>query len=241
VNEEKTRVAFIGDVHLDLGDAEVGHLGSLLSRLSDTCDSLVLMGDLFNLWIGQRELQQEHHREIAGILREIRDRGVELHYVEGNRDYRVGREFAGDLFDTAGDAGLVQRVSGRSLWAIHGDLANTRDKHYRRWRRLSRSKPFWVCFNLLPARLRARVAAMLETRMRGTNLAFKRDFPQAMVGAYAARFGARGYDAVVLGHFHIEKRWTLDDGTEVFVLPEWKGSRRHLIAEADGIRFVDSV
>ena len=240
MTEEKKRIAFIGDVHLDLDDLEVAPFGKLLLRLSESCDALVLMGDLFNLWIGQRGLQQTHQLEVAKVLREIRRRGVDVHYIEGNRDYRIGQAFGGDLFDTSSDAGLAARVASRSIWAIHGDLANLDDRRYRSWRRLSRSTPFWACFNLLPTRLRMRFAAGVEARMRRTNLAFKRDFPQEMIGDYAEQFVARGHDAVVLGHFHIEKHWRLAGGAEVFVLPEWKASRRHLLADADGIRFVDS-
>lgn len=237
---ERSRVAFIGDVHLDLGDAAVQPFTRMLHRLSETCDSLVLMGDLFNFWVGQPEMQLAHQHEVAATLRAIRGRGVAVHYVEGNRDYRIGRAFQGDLFDTVGDTGLEQRVAGRSLWAIHGDLANRADRRYRVWRRFSRSGLFWGCFNLLPARLRLSVAGKLETWMRSTNVAFKREFPGAMIGDYASEFAAHGYDAIVLGHFHVEKHWQLAGGTSVYVLPEWKQSRRHLVADAAGIRFVDS-
>ncbi len=240
MNVERSRVAFIGDVHLHRRDAAVEPFTRMLHRLSETCDSLVLMGDLFNLWIGQPELQSAHQHEVANALRAIRGRGVALHYIEGNRDYRIGQAFQGDLFDTAGDGGLEQRVAGRSLWAIHGDLANRADRQYRVWRRVSRSDPFWWCFNLLPARLRLSVARKLETWMHSTNLAFKRGFPRTMIDDYASEFDALGHDAIVLVHFHVEKHWQLEGGTSVYVLPEWKGSRRHLVADAGGIRFVDS-
>ncbi len=237
---ERSRVAFIGDVHLDLGDAAVEPFTRMLQRLSETCDSLVLMGDLFNLWIGHPQLQMAHQHEVAQALRAIRGRGVAVHYVEGNRDFRIGRAFQGDLFDTAGDGGLEQRVCGRSVWAIHGDLANRADRRYRAWRRFSRSSSFWGCFNLLPMGLRLRVAEKLEIWMRRTNLEHKRVFPRGMIDGYAAEFAARGHDAVVLGHFHVEKHWQLSGGASVYVLPEWKGSRRHLVADDAGIRFVDS-
>ena len=65
MSAERSRVAFIGDVHLDLGDAAVEPFTRMLHHLSETCDSLVLMGDLFNLWIGQPELQSAHQHEVA--------------------------------------------------------------------------------------------------------------------------------------------------------------------------------
>ena len=76
--------------------------------------------------------------------------------------------------------------------------------------------------------------------MRGSNLAFKREFPEALVRGYAQAICADGFDAVILGHFHIEKELPLEGGRCVYVLPEWKGSRRHLEADGEGLRFVDS-
>ena len=81
--------------------------------------------------------------------------------------------------------------------------------------------------------------------MRGTNLAFRRGFPTEIVQDYAADVFRRGHDVLVLGHFHVEKRISLDrpgSAGTIYVLPEWKGSRRHLAVRPDGsIEFVDSV
>ncbi len=231
------RVAFIGDVHLDLDDADVGPFTRTLRRLSESCDALVLMGDLFNLWIGHPKLQQDHQRKVAETLRAIRGRGVAVHYIEGNRDFRVARIYAGDLFDRAGDDGMEFRVGGRSIWAIHGDLANRADRRYRTWRGLSRSGAFWFCFNLIPLGLRLAAANRLEGWMRTTNIQQKSAFPREMVDDYASDFAANGHDAIVLGHFHVEEYWTLDGGAGVYVLPLWKDGRRVLVADEDGLRF----
>ena len=64
------------------------------------------------------------------------------------------------------------------------------------------------------------------------------------VRAFAGPHLAAGHDAVVLGHFHVER--DLDagpayPGRRILVLPEWKGSRRHLRVSATGdVAFVDS-
>jgi hypothetical protein len=69
--------------------------------------------------------------------------------------------------------------------------------------------------------------------MRGTNLDMKRAVPEDLLRAYAAPRFAAGCDAVVLGHFHVEI--DLRDGEQrILVVPEWKGSRRHLRVGADG-------
>ena len=82
--------------------------------------------------------------------------------------------------------------------------------------------------------------------MRSSNVEFKQEFPEAAVRAYAGRFLEAGHDAVVLGHFHVERDLQVPasrDGKtgRILVLPEWKESRRHLRVAPDGaIDFVDS-
>jgi UDP-2,3-diacylglucosamine hydrolase len=238
-------VAFVGDVHLDRDDHDLEVFLSFLDGLGRDCARIVFMGDLFNIWLGRRELQLPHHDAVLDRLRVLRARGLRVEYVEGNRDYRVGACYAGDVFDSASLEGIEVESGGIRVFAAHGDLANASDLRYRSWRRFSRSAIVWGLFNLLPARRRIGLAEGLERRLRATNLDYKLEFPLAEVREYGAAFLEAGYDALVLGHFHIEKQITLEaprPGGRIFVLPEWKGSRRHLELRPGGwIGFVDSV
>jgi hypothetical protein len=89
----------------------------------------------------------------------------------------------------------------------------------------------------VPRRKRLELAESLEARMRSSNPAFKADFPEPAIRSYAAAWLAGGHDAVVLGHFHVERE--IDEAGpgrrgKVYVLPEWKGSRRCLRVGRDG-------
>lgn len=230
-------LVFIGDVHLSRDDSALGAFLALLDRLRLSARRIVLMGDLFDLWIGRPELEGPHHRAVCGSLRELRRAGVFVRYVEGNRDYHLAPAYLGSAVDEASDAGFVERVGELSLFAIHGDLANARDRRYRAWRRISRSRPLFALFNALPAATRGLLAERLERRLRQTNLQYKREFPEAEVRQYAARFLRDGHRAVVLGHFHVEKDLEAEPPSpagRILVLPEWKGSRRVLRVTAGG-------
>lgn len=237
-------LVFVGDVHLERGDPQLPEFLAFLGRLRESASRLVLMGDLFNLWIARSDLEQDHHHAVLGALRELRRAGVRVAYVEGNRDYRIADTHEGDALDESTDGGIVERFGGLSLFAIHGDLANRRDRQYRTWRRLSRSAPFLLAFNALPRSRRMRIADGLERRMRGTNLDHKRAFPEDEVREYAAGFLARGHDVVVLGHFHEERNMEAvapSPPGRIFVLPDWKSSHRHLRVGQDGtVAFADS-
>jgi len=233
------RLAFVGDVHLEPDDPLLDPFLRFLDGLGRKCSRIIFTGDLFSVWLGRRELEQPHHVALLAKLSELRERGVALRYIEGNHDFRIGYSHAAELFDGVGPETLTESFGGLSILVAHGDLANSSDLRYRRWRGFARSWLIWRIFNVLPRKGRIRLAEATERRMRSTNLEHKREFPREEVLAYAASFLAAGHDLVVLGHFHEEHDLHLDNG-RVIVLPEWKGSRRHLEVSAGGeISFVD--
>ena len=235
-------LVFVGDVHLDRNDADLPRFLAYLRGLAPRAGRIVLMGDLFNLWIGAPELEQEHHRAVIACLRDLRSGGTEIHYLEGNRDYRIARAHRGGAFDAVSDTGLREDWGGLGLWAAHGDLVNRDDRMYRAWRRVSRSTLAWWLYSAIPRARRFAIAESVERKMRATNVEMKREFPEALVRAYAARH-LETAAAVVLGHFHVEKELRAGPAGRgrVFVLPEWKGSRRHLRLTAAGdVRFEDA-
>lgn len=236
-------VVFVGDVHLDREDAHLDAFLSFLEGLRPSVGRLVFMGDLFNVWIGRRDLEQPHHRSVIERLESLRRDGLVIRYVEGNRDYRIAEGYRGRGLDDATADGVAERIGGLRLFAIHGDLANPHDRQYRAWRRISRSLPAWWVLAAIPRGRRVRFVENLEDRLRGANLGYKQVFPEADVRTYAARYLRQGYDAVVLGHFHVEKDLEAVPPSppgRILVLPEWKEDRRYLRVTADGeIRFED--
>jgi UDP-2,3-diacylglucosamine hydrolase len=236
-------LAYVGDVHLVLDDPALDQFLCFLDQLGRDCSQIVFTGDLFTVWLGRRELEQPHHKTVLSKLSELRARGVVLRYIEGNHDFRIASSPAAECFDEVCDETLSQSFGGLRILVAHGDLANSEDRRYRRWRRFARSALIWGLFNLLPKRCRIGLAEAAERRMRSTNLDHKREFPTDQVLAYAASFLEAGHDAVIMGHFHEEREFLIggDQGPgRVVVLPEWKGSRRHLEVNAAGeLKFVD--
>jgi UDP-2,3-diacylglucosamine hydrolase len=124
-------LVFVGDVHLDRDDPDLSAFLAYLRALERTAGRIVLMGDLFNLWIGAEDLEQDHHRRVIACLTEMRSNGTEIHYLEGNRDYRIAASHQGGAFDAVSASGLREDWGARQIWAAHGDLVNQHDLQYR--------------------------------------------------------------------------------------------------------------
>ncbi len=226
-------LAFIGDVHLDHGDGHLEPFLAFLDRLADTCSTIVFIGDLFNVWLGDRAVERAHHTAVVERCAALRRRGVVVRYIEGNRDYRIGLGYGGIAFDDVTTGALTESCGGVRVWAVHGDLVNVSDRQYRAWRRFSRLGIAWTVFRAIPRCCRASLAESVEVRMRATNLDYKKEFPETLVRAHGATRLAAGFDAVVLGHFHVERE-LVEGAGRIFVLPDWRESHRWLRFAADG-------
>lgn len=227
-------VALLGDAHLREDDREVEAFVAFLETLPSDLRTLAILGDLFAVWIGSVDLERAHHARVVAALRRLRARGCRLVYVEGNHDYYLRRLHDGSLFDAFDESGLDGPLAGRRAHLAHGDLVNPHDRQYLAWRAVSKSRPFFGAYNLLPAGTRRRIAAGLETSLARTNLEYRRGFPIEECSVYARSRIAAGAELIVLGHFHEERRFDYEAGGRrgsVFVLPAWRTGHRYLRVE----------
>jgi UDP-2,3-diacylglucosamine pyrophosphatase LpxH len=223
--------ALLGDAHLREGDPEVPAFTAFLDGLPGSIGVLAVLGDLFSAWIGRSELERPHHRLVLDAFRRLRARGCRVVYVEGNHDFFLRGRFAGDPFDLFDEASLDLRAAGRATHLAHGDLMNRHDRQYRAWRAISKSRPFFAAFNLIPLRSRLALVDRIEARMARTNMAFRGGFPVAEAIAYARPRLRTGTELLVFGHFHEERRIEVVEAGKrgvIFVLPAWRSGHRYL-------------
>jgi len=234
-------VAFVGDSHLLPHDRATDDFERFLKGAPSRFSRLVLVGDIFDLWLARPHLHEEHQRRILEGVALARAAGLPTDYVVGNRDYGVE-----DMPDSPFDRVAPECLDGGGWAAEHGDLVNEDDARYRAWRRFSRGRLVLGTFLRLPSAVGLRASQWLERRMRTTNLAYKRSFPtRSAVERAREHFSRTQARFLVLGHFHQELRFPAEPG-EVLVLPDWKRSRRHAewspgATAAGTMRFVDSL
>ena len=115
------RVALLADSHLSGPGGSAGPLVDQLAELpAQGCDRLILMGDVFQAWIGARRFENDDIRAVVAALRALRKGGLRIDYVEGNRDFFLKDSVYADAFD-----GVVLETSftvdGVRYLAVHGD------------------------------------------------------------------------------------------------------------------------
>ena len=217
-------VAVVADAHLGGPGGDAPELIVQLRALPELgCERLLVLGDLFHVWIGHPTYETDEIRVLSEALRELRSDGLRIEYVEGNRDFFLADSIYSDCFDLVTDAVSFER-DGTSYLAVHGDGLDASDRQYLFWRRLSKSRFSRFMMFHLPAWVAQRSMNSTEQYLAGTNFKHRVEIPRAAIQSFAARRFDEGHDVLLLGHFHEPHTWE-HAGGEIRLLDAWFRSR----------------
>lgn len=224
-------VAVVADAHLGGPGGSSDQLVDQLESLArGECRHLVLLGDLFHVWVGSQKYETPEVRAVVEVLENLRQQGFHIDYIEGNRDFFIGRGPYARLFDHVG-AEIEFEADGRRYLAVHGDGLNDRDYLYRFWNWLSKSSLSRFFMLNLPHGLARWLVGVTERQLAKTNFKHKSSIPESVIREYAERRFEEGFDVLLLGHFHEARRWQVGEG-EVQLLEAWfKGNRVEIFGD----------
>jgi UDP-2,3-diacylglucosamine hydrolase len=219
-------VAVIADCHIGGVGGAVEPLVSQLEAMDgSTCRRLVLLGDVFQVWVAARRFETPEVRRFLDAVSGLRARGVPVTYIEGNRDFFLRGGPYADRFDAVVDE-VVFEAAGRRWLAVHGDGLDPADRQYRFWRFLSKNPLSRTVAHLLPRRLAHAWIHRTERRLAATNFRHKVRIPEEALQRYAAaRLAGGGLDAVLFGHYHEARHWQVAGG-EARILEAWFHARQ---------------
>jgi len=193
---------FIADLHLSIQEPAItaGFL-HFLQRQAVHADALYILGDLFEIWIGDDD-PSPLHAEIALALNTLRQRGVPCFFIHGNRDLLIGKGFA----QASGMTILAQEqlltLYDRPILILHGDTLCTDDLAYQRYRRRVNRRWMQRLFLMLPLKRRVRIGQRLRSGSQQANQVKSKTImdvnPQAVMDAFSR------YDVkwMIHGHTH---------------------------------------
>jgi UDP-2,3-diacylglucosamine hydrolase len=219
------RVAVLADAHIGGPGGSSGPLVEQLDTLpSEGCAHLVLLGDLFQVWVGSPKFETDDVRQICAALERLGQAGVRLDYVEGNRDFFLVGSCYERLFDRVA-LSLTFSAGDRRFLAVHGDGLDPSDRKYRFWNRLSKSRLSRALWLGLPAALARYLAEGTERRLADTNFRHKIRIPEEVLAVWAAGRFEEGFDEVLLGHFHQPRSFEVQGGV-LRLVDAWFNTRQ---------------
>jgi UDP-2,3-diacylglucosamine hydrolase len=199
------RSIFIADAHLrNPGDENYGKLLRFLSGLRGNTDTLYILGDLFEFWIGYRTTPFVQYLPILEELRLLADGGTAIVYFEGNHDFHMGPFFRETLKAEVHKGPAIIDLEGKRVYLCHGDQVNRADTGYHLLRFLLHNPLTCAIVPIFPAGLAVRIADGMgrASRQGHRQREVKWDYSAILREFAAARF-REGCDTVISGHFHV--------------------------------------
>ena len=193
----------IGDLHVDVDDerAVADFEDFLRAQRGRPC--LVVLGDLFEYWIGGAQANGAGGRRALLALAELASGGTRVLVVPGNRDFLLGaRDARAGGFELCAHGFVGRLQDGSRTLVVHGDELCTLDRGYQRLRAVVRSRAVRFAARALPNAAAHAIARRLrKVSMRA--VAKKPSADKAPQPAEVVR-RARAVDATVLlnGHVH---------------------------------------
>lgn len=133
---------FVSDLHLDAQHPEITRqFLAFLERDAPSAEALYILGDLFEVWIGDDDPAPEKQRIVAA-LRALTERGVACYVMHGNRDFLLGERFCRETGCALLEDPIVLHLYGERVLAMHGDALCTDDHSYQKLRAMVRD-PGW--------------------------------------------------------------------------------------------------
>lgn len=230
---------FIADIHLGGEHPEISRrFVEFLERQAPGCEALYILGDLFEVWIGDDAVQAEH-RAALQALRRLTDQGVPVRIMHGNRDFLLGHGFEAlsgcQLID---DPQVIDLYGTRTL-VMHGDSLCSDDVDYQQLRRQLRD-PAWQR-QFLAASEAQRLAIAKQYRDASRNRT--REKTEAIMdvnpAAVVEAMRAYGVTQLIHGHTHRPALHELEiDGRPArrIVLGDWYSQDSSLRCDASGCR-----
>ena len=193
---------FASDLHLDSeAPWAIDAFLAFLEGSARQAEALYLLGDLFEVWVGDDDDNPDNARACAGIAR-LAASGVAVYVLHGNRDFLMGEDFAKRTGAKLLPDPVLIDLYGTPTLLSHGDVFCTDDPAYQELRSIVRQPEWQRRFLSLPLSARRELASAARA---GSKAHTQRTIPTIMdvnPEAVSRAMRVTGARRLIHGHTH---------------------------------------
>ncbi|MEI6209400.1 MAG: UDP-2,3-diacylglucosamine diphosphatase [Desulfuromonadales bacterium] len=218
------RTIFLADAHLkDQTEENFQLLLRFLQELEGSTDSLYIMGDLFDFWVGFPSNPFRQYDSVLAALERLVVSGCRLVCFEGNHDFHLGDVFSHRLKAEIHPSPIIREIQGRRLYLCHGDQINRADHGYRLLRLFLHNPIAAAAVRIVPPALAFKIKSKLQHSSQSRyHIASARWDYHAIIKEFALETLQKGCTGLVTGHFHMAFCEQFNDATfTILSLGDW--------------------
>ena len=214
---------FISDIHLSKDNPHLTDaFKTFLIESKEVCTHLFILGDLFEIWIGDDD-DNSFHQEIKTALSEFTSNGPETFFMHGNRDFLIGETFANEVGISILSDPYTLNINGLNVILSHGDFLCTDDVEYINFRNKVRSEEWQKDFLSKDVGERNEIANSLRSGSKDATSKKSLDITDANIQTVNNFIEENKPDIFIHGHTHrpkIHEHYS----TKRLVLGDWNES-----------------
>ncbi|MGK0499562.1 MAG: UDP-2,3-diacylglucosamine hydrolase [Oceanicoccus sp.] len=227
---------FISDLHLDAKRPAVTQAFlQLLQEQAASIDALYILGDFFEIWIGDDE-RSELIEEVTAALKKFTATSTPLYLMHGNRDFFIGDSFCQQTGCQLIADPTVIDLYGKPVLLLHGDSLCIDDHEYMAFRQQSRNPAWQQQMLALPLEQRRQIAAQARAQSTDANSNKAEDIMDVNGQEVIKVLEAHHCATMIHGHTHRPAihQLTLSSETGLrIVLGDWEQTAWQLIYAPD--------
>ena len=214
---------FISDIHLSEDSSHLTNvLKAFLEESKESCTHLFILGDLFEIWIGD-DAHTPYHQEIKKILKNFTSGGPKTFLMHGNRDFLIGEAFTNEVGISILPDPYTLNINGLNVILSHGDFLCTDDIEYMDFRNKVRSKEWQKDFLSKDVDERNEIANSLRSGSKDATSKKSLDITDANIKTVNNFIEKNKPDIFIHGHTHRPKIHE-HNSTKRLVLGDWNKS-----------------
>jgi len=215
---------FISDLHLHPSEYAIEERFRLFLKwvVQVGAKELYILGDFFYAWAGD-DTRTPWSDEIASQLHRLKETGIQVFYMQGNRDFLLGKEFALRAGWIELKEPTVIYLGQEKVMLVHGDRYCTHDIAHQRFRMLTRNRLFKTLFLSLSLKYRQRLVEQVRQRSQN-NITKTVEVMDVVEDTVLHHMHSHQVNRLIHGHTHrpATHRYQFHDQEYVrYVLSDW--------------------
>ncbi|MGZ5279743.1 MAG: UDP-2,3-diacylglucosamine diphosphatase [Pseudobdellovibrionaceae bacterium] len=211
------RAWFISDIHLrNINERNSVILLRFLRFLQQDSQTthLFLLGDIFDLWVGDSDVFQRKFQALVDAIAELKRKGVEVVYFEGNHDVHVKGFWENKLGVPVLVDYKIFELGPHRVRMEHGDFINPDDQLYLKYRAFVRQPKLEKLAYILPGKLLDDVGSWSSRKSRKKSSVMRRDseddLRQKIRRFAASKAQETAFDYIITGHMHVRDEYEFE-------------------------------
>ena len=222
------------DVHLGTDTDEI--TAAFVDWVEDSClgkiktkpEWLLILGDLFDAWVGDDVLETanppEYLSKLVSILKKISQSGVKIGIMHGNRDFLIGENFCKTTQTNLLPQKLLlsQNQSNSNYLLMHGDQLCTDDREHQAFRNTVMSTHWKEAFLKKDISNRLLIASQMRKESNYAKSRKKQEIMDVNMSEVEKQLNYFNARVMIHGHTHKPGSYELPSGKKRIVLPDWR-------------------